>query len=106
MDNKTPLGKKISGIFNNKRDKIITFEIRFIDTIAFMASSLDELATNLKNGCNNVQELRNVFSNTSEYFTDDKEFLMMTQKGVYPYDYINILLKIVLNILSWTFHLS
>jgi hypothetical protein len=32
--------------------------------------------------------LRKVFKNTSKHFENDEEFKLMTQKGVYPYDYI------------------
>ncbi|MEI7504562.1 MAG: hypothetical protein WCJ61_14890 [Paludibacter sp.] len=68
--------------------KDILFEIRFIDSFAFMASSLDSLSNNLKNGCNNIEEMRKTFLNTSNHFINDSEFKLMTQKGIYPYDYI------------------
>jgi hypothetical protein len=64
------------------------FEIRFIDTLAFMATSLCSLADNLKNECKNICEMRETFKNTSSEFTDDKQFLLMIEKGIYPYDYI------------------
>ncbi len=41
-----------------------------------------------KNECKTVDELRQVFKNTSEEFTNDEQFELMTKKGVYPYDYI------------------
>lgn len=68
--------------------KNITFEIRFIDTFAFMASSLDSLSENLKKGCKSIDDMRKVFVNTSEHFKNDEQFELMTKKGVYPYDYI------------------
>ena len=34
-------------------------------------------------------ELRKNFKNVSDHFTDDNEFLLMTEKGVSPYDYID-----------------
>jgi hypothetical protein len=75
--------------YKTKKMIPILFEIRFIDTFAFMASSIDSLTNNLKNGCNTTQELRNVFKNTSDEFKNDEEFNLMIQKGVYPYDYID-----------------
>ena len=70
--------------------KPIMYEIRFLDSIAFMNASIESLAQNLKDGCNNdVNKLRKVFKNTSNHFKDDQQFLMMTEKGVYPYDYID-----------------
>ena len=78
--------------FDEKKQKEVTkyvmFEIRFIDTFAFMASGLESLANNLKKGCKSIDDMRKVFSNTSEYFKNDEQFELMTKKGVYPYDYI------------------
>ena len=65
------------------------FEIRFIDTFAFMSTSIESLANNLKKECKTVSDLRQVFKNTSQEFTDDEQFKLMTEKGVYPYDYIS-----------------
>ena len=48
IDNKTPLGLKIESLFKNQKDKNIMFEIRFIDTFAFMASSIENLSNNLR----------------------------------------------------------
>jgi alkyl hydroperoxide reductase subunit AhpC len=77
---------------DKKTNKIkpVMYEIRFLDSIAFMNTSIESLANNLKDGCNNeVEKLRKVFKNTSKHFTNDDQFIMMTEKGVYPYDYIN-----------------
>ena len=97
----------------NGEEKMIKFEMRFIDTLAFMASSLSSLAENLnpynieikeeddketikkkkatqiKNEINNVNELRKIYKDTSEHFKDDKQFLLMIKKGIYPYEHIN-----------------
>ena len=54
-----------------------------------MASSIDSLSENLKSSCKNITELRNTSKNISDHFTDDDEFLLMTEKGVYSYDYID-----------------
>ena len=69
--------------------KPIYFEIRFIDTIAFMPSSLCTLIDNLKTSCKDIQELRKAFKNTSKAFPIDADFKLMISKGVYPYDYID-----------------
>jgi hypothetical protein len=69
--------------------KPINFDIRFLDTIAFMNSSIETLVENLSNGCDTIEKLRNAFPNTSAHFKDDTQFKLMTQKGVYPYDYID-----------------
>jgi hypothetical protein len=57
-------------------DGIIKFEIRFIDTLAFMASSLDSLTENLKKDCKTTQELRCAFKNLSEKFVNDDQLIM------------------------------
>ena len=55
-----------------------------------MASSIDSLSENLKSSCkNDIIKLRKTFKNISDHFTNDDEFLLMTEKGVYPYDYID-----------------
>ena len=69
--------------------KPVLFEIRFLDTIAFMATSIESLTDNLRKDCKTIEEKRNVFKNTSKHFTNDNEFDLMIQKGVYPYDYID-----------------
>ena len=81
----------------NKKDINVMYEIRFIDTAGFMASSLSSLADNLKSGCKTVSELRSVFKNVSDEFSNDAEFELMTQKGIYPYDYINTYDKLSIN---------
>jgi hypothetical protein len=55
-----------------------------------MLDSLQNLSTNLSKVCNgDISKLRKEFVNTSNHFKDDKEFLLMTEKGIYPYDYIS-----------------
>jgi hypothetical protein len=83
-----------------KKDKVIkpiTFEIRFLDSIAFMNSSIESLVENLKTGCKTIHELRVAFPNTSKHFTDDNQMELMTQKGVYPYDFIDTYDKMNMN---------
>ena len=130
--------KKISvDTYTNKKGELknVMYEIRFLDSFAFMASSIESLTDNLKllsnvkinsnviiknvyyqviNISNNditikndnitkiinkddiekiyntdIKDLRSIFKNTSDYFTDDEQFKLMIRKGVYPYDYIN-----------------
>jgi hypothetical protein len=77
--------------YTNKKGEVkpVTFEIRFLDTIGFMNSSIESLVNNLKKGCTTIKDLRSKFPNTSKYFTNDSQFNRMTQKGIYPYDYID-----------------
>jgi len=65
------------------------YEIRFLDTFQFMASSLESLSTNLKSECKSVSDLRQTFPNTQKYFQNDTQFELMTQKGIYPYDFVS-----------------
>ena len=82
-----------------KDDKTVNvmFEIRFIDTFGFMASSLCELISNLKKGGRNINEWRKIFKNVSDGFKNDEQFLLMIQKGIYPYDYIDCYDKLLEN---------
>ena len=59
----------------------ITYKIRFIDSLKFMAASLDTLANNLP---------EEDFTNLGKYYTGDK-FSLVKRKGVYPYEYMNSL---------------
>ena len=54
--------------------------LSFIDSFAFMSSSLDKLAGNLED---------RDFIYTRDYFTDPVQFNLMKRKGVYPYDYMD-----------------
>ena len=53
--------------------------LTFIDSFQFMSSSLDKLVSNLP---------KEAFKYTSEEFTG-KELSLMSQKGVYPYDFMD-----------------
>ena len=53
--------------------------VTFIDSFQFMSSSLDKLVSNLP---------KEAFKYTSEKFTG-KELSLMSQKGVYPYDFMD-----------------
>ena len=58
--------------------------IRFIDSIKFMAASLDKLVNNLP---------KDDFINLSLYYSGDK-FNLLVRKGVYPYEYMDSLEKL------------
>jgi hypothetical protein len=84
--------KKIIVDSYTKKDKTynIWYEIKFIDSFAFMASSIDKLSENLRAGCKTTDEFRMAFKNTSKHFNEsDDKFNAMIRKGVYPYDYID-----------------
>ena len=83
--------KKIKVGEYKKDDEIkpILFEIRFLDTFAFMGTSLCNLVENLKKNVDDITELRNIYKNTSDYFKDDEQFKLMIKKGIYPYDFID-----------------
>jgi hypothetical protein len=65
------------------------YEIRFVDTMGFMCTSLDKLGENINKGCKTREDRRREFKNISDHFTDDVEFELMIKKGVYPYEYID-----------------
>ena len=74
---------KINVIAQNA-EKYMAFYIgkhlSFIDSFAFMSSSLDKLASNLED---------RHFIYTKEYFIDPIKFNLVKRKGVYPYDYMD-----------------
>jgi hypothetical protein len=56
---------------------------RFLDSFAFMSSSLDTLSTNLlKDGKENFNHIMSL-----EYTDEQKDMLL--SKGVYPYEYMD-----------------
>ena len=58
---------------------MLSNHLNFIDNFQFMSSSLDKLVSNLP---------KEVFTYTSEEFTG-KKLNLMSQRGVYPYDYMD-----------------
>ena len=54
-------------------------ELRFVDSLRFMAPSLDKLSSDLK-----IDQ----FVNLKKYYSGNQLSLLL-RKGVYPYDYIN-----------------
>ena len=74
---------------NEIKIKKIKYEIRFIDSFAFMGSSLECLTDDLKNKNDDIKKLRNIFKSVSNEFKCDDEFKLILRKGVYPYSYID-----------------
>ncbi|XP_065370870.1 uncharacterized protein LOC135963015 [Calliphora vicina] len=68
------ISKKISV---NEKD---TFELRFLDSLRFMPSSLEKLANYLSD-CDLIT-IKSIYQN-------DNEFNLMKRKGVFPYDYLD-----------------
>ena len=78
-------GEEISiNVIAQNAEKYMAFYIgkhlSFIDSFAFMSSSLEKLARNLS---------EDDFIYTKKYFTDPVQFNLMKRKGVYPYDYMD-----------------
>ena len=67
----------------------VYFEIRFVDTLAFLPASISTLTDNLKKDCTTTKQLRKVFKNVSKQFTSDEKFKLMISKGAYPYEYVD-----------------
>ena len=70
----------------NNMEKYISFSIgnlSFIDSMQFMNTSLEKLVKNLS------QEGLPKFRTLSRHYADEEELRLLTQKGVYPYDYMN-----------------
>ena len=78
-------GQEISiNVIAQNNEKYLAFYIgkhlSFIDSFAFMSSSLDKLSSNLED---------KDFIYTKDYFTDPVQFGLVKRKGVYPYDYMD-----------------
>ena len=74
------------GSYTNKKGetKPLYHQIRFIDSFKFMPTSLDNLVNNLP---------KDAFKNIKRYYKADK-LELLTRKGVYPYEYMNLLEKL------------
>ena len=70
----------------NKEGKEVNVkrELRFIDSLRFMASSLHKLCSNLK-----IDQLVNL----KKYYSGNQLSLLL-RKDVYPYDYVDCLKKL------------
>ena len=71
----------IVGKFFSKEWKEVNVkrELRFIDSLRFMASSLDKLSSNLK-----IDQFVN-----SKKYNSGNQLSLLLRKGVYPYDYVD-----------------
>ena len=67
----------VDSFFKNGEEKKVRRKIRFIDSLKFMASSLEKLVNNLSN-----------FPNLQKHF-EGSQLELVKRKGVYPYDYMN-----------------
>ena len=76
----------IADTFVNEEEKEVNVkrELRFIDSLRFMASSLDKLSSNLK-----IDQ----FVNLKKYYSGQQLSLLL-RKGVYPYDYVDFMKKL------------
>ena len=72
--------------FVNKEGKEVNVkrELRFIDSLRFMASRLDKLSSNLK-----IDQ----YVNLKKYYIGNQLSLLL-RKGVYPYDYVDCMKKL------------
>ena len=71
-------------IKGEEKDKKIFFKLRFVDSLKFLGCSLSTLANNLP---------RDKFHNLEERF-DGKLLEMAKRKGVFPYDWFNMIEKL------------
>ena len=74
----------VGNIFDGETEKKIFFNLKFVDTMNFMQTSLEKLVNNIS---------KNLFQHTSRCFSGDQLDLMLP-KGVYPYDYMTDLVKL------------
>ena len=89
-----------SSCIPNNTEKFLSFtlgKLQFIDSCSFIMTSLDKLTSTLTGYSQNVGDkkiLDNInkkFLHFNKHFNslNDSKKLLMTQKGVYPYDYMN-----------------
>ena len=76
----------VVGEYTNKAGKVVDVkqQLRFVDSLKFMASSLDKLVENLDKNC---------CANTGKFYKG-KQLSLFMRKGVYPYEYASSLEKL------------
>ena len=74
----------LTNLLIRKKKINVKRELRFIDSLRFMACSLDKLSSNLK-----IDQ----FVNLKKYFIGNQSSLLL-RKGVYPYDYVDSMRKL------------
>ena len=91
---------KLSGICQNM-EKLISFswgQFRFVDSYAFLSSSLDKLVKNTPKKDLRItrqQYPSRCYLSQSRRLLNDTKFHLVTQKGVYPYEYMDSLDRFV-----------
>ena len=71
----------VGNYFNKKGENKIKFEeMRFLDSFRFLPDSLNNLSKSLS---------QNNFNILQEYFPEDRLKSLMSQKGIYPYSFID-----------------
>ena len=74
-------------VIANSSEKYLSFNIgklRFIDSLNFISTSLDEMVKNFKNSKGKFKHLNSQFKGITE-----NKLELITQKGIYPYEYID-----------------
>ena len=94
-------GQKISAFIDKIKiiplteEKYISFtieDLKFVDSLSFLPSSLEKLVENLKNGDKNDLSAFHVtkhFMKLEYPDITDEQMLLLCQKGVVPYEYMN-----------------
>ena len=88
------IGEKQISVIPNSYEKFMSFSIgalKFIDSMQFMASSLEKLAENLYDPIDKY----NKFNSMKSEFPEQYEILC--QKGVYPYEFVDDITKLDYN---------
>ena len=70
---------EVNRFMKKEKEEIVTRELRFIDSMKFMSSSLDKLVKNLG---------EDDFKNTEKYY-DERQLELLKRKGVYPYEWLD-----------------
>ena len=73
------VGSYTKKVKNKKETNPLHHQIRFIDSFKFMATSLDSLVNKLP---------KDAFNNVKRHYAEDK-LILLTRKGVYPYEYMD-----------------
>ena len=76
IDNKTEIGLKI---LEKTKDKNVYFELRFLDSIAFMPASLSSLIDNLNPKNDEIQDKTNKFEKLLDEVDDDKKLDLINE---------------------------
>ena len=79
---------KVGEYIKNGETKEIMREIRFLDSLRFMNSSLDKLSGYLIYEDENKNKKYDKFKNIKKYYSEE-QLPLITKKGIYPYEYMN-----------------